>query len=107
EVVALAAHELATNALKHGALAVPDGRLDVRWRLIPSSDGPLLSMEWCERGVSFPSGPPPGSGFGRELIEQGLPYELGAATSLEFDVEGLRATIQFPLGHGDEGEQDA
>ncbi len=107
EVVALAAHELATNALKHGALAVPDGRLDVRWRLVPNGDGPLLSMEWRERGVSFPEGAPTRKGFGRELIEQGLPYELGAATSLEFDVEGLRATIRFPLCQGDEGEQDA
>jgi len=106
EALALATHELATNALKHGALAVEGGRLEVSWRVVPSPAGRLLSMEWREQGVSFPDGAPTRSGFGRELIEQGLPYELGAATSLEFSAAGLRAIIQFPLDAGDERDKD-
>ena len=52
--LALALHELTTNAAKYGALSVPAGRIDVRWRIVRRpSQPPLLRIEWRERG-----GPP-------------------------------------------------
>ena len=59
--------------------------------------GPRLSLEWREHGVPVINGSPSRIGFGRELIEKGLPFELGASTSLEFLQGGARALIEMPL----------
>ena len=95
--MALAVHELTTNAVKYGALCEPAGRLDVAWRLIDTSAGQRLSLEWREAGVRALDSQPHRNGFGRELIERGLPYELGATTALEFAPGGVRALIEVPL----------
>ena len=97
EAFALALHELATNAVKYGALATPKGKVAVNWRTFNTSDGPRLSLEWRESGVPAINAKPKRTGFGRELIEHGLPYELGAATSLTFEPSGVRALIELPL----------
>lgn len=97
ETFALALHELATNAVKYGALSQAKGRLSVNWRIFNTSAGQRLSLEWRERGVPLVETNPPRTGFGRDLIERGLPYELGAATSLEFERGGVRAVIELPL----------
>jgi two-component system CheB/CheR fusion protein len=111
ETFALALHELATNAMKYGALASPEGRLAVRWRLVNTSGGQRLSVEWRESGVAAVDLAPKRAGFGRELLERGLPYELGASTSLEFSPGGVRAQIELPLGDkvivGEEDEGEA
>ncbi|RAK58863.1 hypothetical protein DJ021_03130 [Phenylobacterium hankyongense] len=99
ETFALALHELATNAVKYGALAGPKGRVAVRWRVFDTSAGPRLSLEWRESGVAALDMRPTRSGFGRELIERGLPFELGAATSISFEPGGVRALIEVPLTH--------
>jgi two-component system CheB/CheR fusion protein len=96
ETFALALHELATNALKYGALSQPKGKLAINWRIFNTSAGRRLSLEWREKGVVIDP-KPARLGFGRTLIEHGLPYELGAATSLEFEKSGVRATIELPL----------
>jgi two-component system CheB/CheR fusion protein len=97
EIFALAVHELATNAVKYGALAHPRGKVSIEWRVFNTSDGPRLSLEWRERGVPAMDAANDRAGFGRILIEQGLPYELGAATALEFARGGVRAIIELPL----------
>jgi two-component system CheB/CheR fusion protein len=97
ETFALALHELATNAVKYGALAGPKGRVAVHWRVLDTSAGPRLLLEWRETGVAALDMRPTRSGFGRELIERGLPFELGAATSLSFEPGGVRALIEIPL----------
>jgi PAS domain S-box-containing protein len=97
EIFALALHELATNAVKYGALAHPKGKLSVEWRVFDNGDGQRLSLEWRERGVPAVDAANDRTGFGRILIEQGLPYELGAATALEFARGGVRAVIELPL----------
>jgi two-component system CheB/CheR fusion protein len=97
ETFALALHELTTNAVKYGALAHADGRLEVGWRVVNTSAGPRLSMEWREQGVPVIDGDPARVGFGRDLIEKGLPFGLGATTSLEFPAGGARALIELPL----------
>jgi two-component sensor histidine kinase len=100
ETFALALHELATNAVKYGALSTPNGRISVTWRIFNTSAGPRLSLEWRESGVPALDTSPTRSGFGRELIERGLPAELGAATSLEFARGGVLAILELPLDGG-------
>jgi two-component system CheB/CheR fusion protein len=97
ETLALALHELTTNAVKYGALSEPAGRLSVSWRVVDAASGKRLSLAWKEDGVRALDTRPSRSGFGRELIEKGLPFELGAETSLEFARGGVRASIELPL----------
>lgn len=103
QTLALAVHELATNAVKYGALstAAPDAHLDVRWHVDPGTpdDPPFLHVEWHESGVKMPQvgAPARGSGYGRELIERALPYQLGAETTYELGDDGVRCTIEMPI----------
>jgi two-component system, chemotaxis family, CheB/CheR fusion protein len=97
EALGLAVHELATNAAKYGALANETGKIDVTWRLYESSSGPRLAWRWTETGVTLIDPAPSRVGFGRELIEQGLPYQLGASTALEFARGGVNCVIELPL----------
>ncbi len=107
QVLALAVHELATNALKHGALGNPAGRLSVRWRITPGTEvaarekeptkaGPHLALEWTETGV-IPPRDTNHRGAGRELIERGLGYALRAQTSYSFGPDNLVCRIEVPL----------
>jgi two-component system CheB/CheR fusion protein len=100
EVMALALHELSTNAVKYGALAVQTGRISVKWRTMNTSEGLRLSLLWRESGVPLIDSTPSRTGFGRDLIERGLPYDLGAATALEFAPGGVRCLIELPIPEG-------
>jgi two-component system CheB/CheR fusion protein len=99
QTFALALHELATNAVKYGALSSPDGRLTVRWHVRSDGPGRQLHVEWRESGVAVPEtgAAPTGGGYGRELIERALPYQLKAETSYEIGADGVRCTIAVPL----------
>ncbi len=97
--LAMALHELTTNALKHGALSQPAGRLSITWRVEHQGGAASLQLEWRESRVTMPAGgAPPRRGFGRELIERALPYQLQAATRLEFTPDGVHCLITLPLG---------
>ena len=98
QALILGIHELATNALKYGALAQPAGKLMVTWN-VQSDDGrQAVTLDWRETGVSFPdTGPPRRKGYGTELIERALPYQLKAKTRLEFADDGVRCVIVVPL----------
>jgi two-component sensor histidine kinase len=92
----MALHELATNAFKHGALSIPEGRMSISCRT--EHDGARI-VEWIERG-----GPPvPGlstrQGFGLRLLERGLAAEAGMAADLWFEPESLRCVLRLPLPH--------
>ncbi|WP_210529644.1 PAS domain S-box protein [Rubellimicrobium arenae] len=104
QTFALALHELATNAAKYGALAQRDGQLAVRWRMLRGKDGPRLRVEWIETGVAMPEpgAAPQGTGYGRELIERALPYQLKAETTYELGADGVRCTITLPLSSREE-----
>ena len=91
--LALALHELTTNAIKFGALSAAHGRLGVAWQDI-EEDG-FLRLEWRETGVPIVLTAPRAQGFGVELLENTLPYELGARTSVEFAPGGLTCVIEF------------
>ena len=95
ETLALAIHELATNALKSGALGRPSGRIEVSWR-IDEAEAPQLIFEWREKGGPKIE-PPARKGFGTELLERTLAFELKGKTELAFDPSGLVCTITIPL----------
>ncbi|WP_072295085.1 CheR family methyltransferase [Paracoccus sp. SM22M-07] len=88
---AMALHELATNAVKYGALSVPEGRVDVRWQV---RDGQHVIFEWHEHGGPAVT-PPARRGFGSRLIKDGISMELRGEVTLEFPVEGLRCKVEF------------
>jgi PAS domain S-box-containing protein len=100
ESIGLALHELTTNAVKYGALKTPGATLDIRWSVnVGRAGAPRLDLLWTERGVPAVSVNPTREGFGRELIEEALPYRLGAETKLEFRGGGVRCAISVPLPH--------
>jgi two-component sensor histidine kinase len=96
QLIGLAVHELTTNAIKFGALASADDRtrLKIGWSLADGS----LRLAWRETGVSVMAPAPVRTGFGREFIEQALPYQLTATTRFELKPGGLSCTIEIPLG---------
>ena len=99
QLLALALHELATNALKHGALNGARGRLDVRWQILDRAKKPHLELTWVESGVELDqhTADPLRQGFGRELLEHALPYQLDAETKLELGEDGMRFRLTLPL----------
>lgn len=90
--LALAFHELATNAAKHGALSAPEGRVTLEW----AEQGGSLAIKWREAGgpvVTLPTR----QGFGSVLLEQALVRELKATCERTFAPEGLVCAIRVPL----------
>ena len=128
----LALHELAVNAVEHGALTAEGGEVSASWTL---TDGGELRFDWIERSAlalpsersdaaeppdperpasepepaapaSAPEVPPPSevpafdrSGFGREVIERTLPFQMDARTELARTPEGVRCSVVLPPRH--------
>ena len=99
EVLTLAFHELATNALKYGALSTPTGRLSVTWTPFKKRDRSWLALDWVEDGAP-PREPSTRRGFGIELIEGRIPYELGGRGTITIGEGGARCHLEFPLKDG-------
>ncbi len=94
--LALALHELATNAVKYGALSVPAGRVLIRWSVEPDPAGDRLAFSWREQGGP-PVVVPERRGFGSRMIERGLAAEFGGKVVIAFDPDGVCCTIDAPL----------
>lgn len=90
--LAMALHELCTNAIKYGALSNADGRVDFRWR-VEAGTAPRLVLHWCERGGP-PVTPPERRGFGTRMLERALAGDLKADVRLDFAPEGLECIIE-------------
>ena len=97
QILALALHELATNACKYGALSTDEGRLRIGWQVEQSRGDTRLLLRWIEQHAVCVAVERDRRGFGRELIERALPYSLNAETCYELDEVGLRCTIALPL----------
>ena len=98
--LAMALHELTTNAVKYGALKQGNGTLSVSWRLQRSGERRAwLHVDWKESGVEMPDpgAGPRGTGQGRDLIERGLPYQFDALTSFAMDPDGVHCVISLPI----------
>jgi len=101
EVLGLAVHELATNALKYGALSEHGGHVAVSWHVVPRDGQAWLRMDWSEKRA-HPLAKPERSrrGFGTELIERRIPYELHGLSHVAIDQNGAQCSIEFPLRNG-------
>ena len=101
QALAMALHELTTNAVKYGALGQKSGRLHIRWRAEPAGgDGaPWITIDWKESGVEISQSVEErtGAGNGRRLIEEALPYQFGARTTFAIEPDGVHCTIALPL----------
>ena len=99
QLLALALHELSTNALKHGALNGAGGRLNVTWQVLDRTGKPHLELSWVESGgaVDEQAAGSSGHGFGRELLEKAVPFQLGATTRFELLNDGMRWWLDMPL----------
>ena len=111
QAIALALHELATNALKYGALSQSTGKLSVRWCLEKNAASERrLKVVWRESGVAVQLGPddtPQRRGFGHELIERALPYQHKAQTTYAITAKGVHCTITLPISTTQKGVVDA
>ena len=88
-MLALLVHELGTNAVKHGALSVPSGRISVRWTIEETG----VSLEWRE--MNGPAVKPPSrTGFGTSLASAAFPPDRGEV-SFDYAPEGLRCTVRL------------
>ena len=92
--ISMALHELATNAVKYGALSSQTGHVRLAWRI--DGEPPTLTFHWVESGGP-PVVAPRKRGFGSRLIELGLAQDLGGRVRLDFAPEGVSCTIEAPL----------
>jgi two-component system CheB/CheR fusion protein len=98
--VGMAVHELTTNAVKYGALSVPEGDVAVTWSIEILDGEPTFSLDWREQ-----HGPPvslPKRGFGLMLIERGLAHDLSGEARVAFLPDGVHATLRAPLRRRDQ-----
>ena len=94
--LAMALQELATNAVKYGALSNDTGRVEITWALDRKDAMPRVRLRWCESGGP-PVKRPTRQGFGSRLIERSLARDLSGGVALEFAPEGLVCTIDAPV----------
>lgn len=94
QALALALHELATNAAKYGALSVLSGRVSVTWELRTDH----LLLQWTESGG--PAAPPPTKrGFGTRVVVANIEQDLGGRATFGWRPDGLRCTLSVPRTH--------
>lgn len=94
--MSLILHELATNALKYGALSTPQGIVHLTWRVETDADRRILQVHWREENGPQVT-PPNGSGFGTRLIQFSAAQSLGGSAELKFEPAGLQVWVSAPL----------
>jgi two-component sensor histidine kinase/PAS domain-containing protein len=96
QAIGLAIHELATNAIKYGALSVPAGKVKISWAFNGESLASReLLLKWVEQGG--PSVVPPSrNGFGHLVIGEMIERSLNAKVALEFAAHGLEWSVSIP-----------
>ena len=92
----LALHELATNAVKYGALSNDRGRVILNWDVHEPASSPGLWLRWEEIGGP-PVSEPKRAGFGSRMIERALAAELGGTAEIEYRSRGVVFTVEAPL----------
>ena len=95
-VLGMVVHELATNAVKVGALSNAEGKVAVTWSATSEGDGMKVKIEWRERGGPAVS-TPTRRGFDSRLIEHAVRGELAGEVHQNFAPEGLTCTINFTV----------
>ena len=103
QALAMALHELATNAAKYGALSTPHGRVEVSWSRGSGGDAADLSITWREVGGPAVAASPD-AGYGVSLIRELIPHELGGSVDLAFAPGGVCCKFEFPVER--DGQKD-
>lgn len=94
--LAMALHELCTNASKYGALSNRTGHVELSWQVVQHDNKSHLKMQWEEVGGPQVE-PPSRKGFGSRLLERGLAGELNAVVRLAYLRNGMLCDIEVPL----------
>src|SRR5262249_20932785 len=95
QTLAMALHELATNAATYGALSTPHGRVEVSWSRSAGADAESVSITWREIGGPAVPSAPEGK-YGVSIIRDLIPRELGGSVDLEFSPAGICCQIEIP-----------
>jgi len=96
QLVSMAFHELATNAVKHGALSTKAGRIEVVWDAERSQQAQHVRIRWRERGVAINQGPRT-RGFGSEVLERSIPEMLNGSFNRTFHPDGMECVLEFSI----------
>ena len=96
QAVAKVLHELATNAVKYGALSITGGHVSVNWDLKPNGAVTDLTLLWRELGGPSVTSERPSS-YGTDLVRNLIPHELGGTVNLVFAKEGVNCRIEVPV----------
>jgi two-component sensor histidine kinase len=97
--LSMAFHELATNAVKHGALSADDGRIDVSWKTEVTSAENRLRIRWRETGITIER-EPARRGLGSDILERSIPHVLNGSFERTFHHDGIECVIVLPLETG-------
>lgn len=98
QALAMTVHELATNAVKHGALSGLHGSLAITWEVARAAgEAPVLSLSWAETGGP-PVATPRRRGFGSRVLEATIRGQLRGTIAMEWGVDGLVCRLDIPLG---------
>ena len=100
DMMSLAIHELATNAVKYGALSQSSAKISVGWAVVHRFGRQILQFEWLEAGVQIMARAPPTPGFGSELIHRLIARELRGEGKMTFLADGVRCAIAIPIESG-------
>ena len=96
QALGLALHELATNAIKYGALSAPSGKVRVSWSFVGETSAPrALLLNWIEQGGPQVT-PPERKGFGHVVIGEMVERSLAAKVAMDFAAEGLNWSVSLP-----------
>ncbi|QIJ73973.1 PAS domain S-box protein [Methylobacterium sp. NI91] len=105
--LALALHELATNAAKYGALSNEAGCVDLRWHVVHEGETPRFCLTWSEQGGPPILTQPSRRGFGSRLIERSFAAEVGGEVKLTYAPAGLICRLEAPLASMQEPRNEA
>jgi two-component sensor histidine kinase/DNA-binding response OmpR family regulator len=100
QILALALHELATNAAKYGALSSDFGRVMLSWELGPR----CLVLQWVENGGPTVR-PPRSEGYGTRVIGASVERQLDGRAKFDWHPDGLRFAMSIPLGEKSKPEE--
>jgi len=106
--MAMAVHELATNAVKYGALSTGAGVVRIEWGVRHAPGGGVFSFEWRELGGP-PAAEPDREGFGQTLLRRLIGASVGAEPVTEYGAQGFRYRFECPLSRvaGSQAEDKA
>jgi two-component sensor histidine kinase len=94
--ISLILNELATNAVKYGALTANNGLVEVKWLIREENGQDMVELCWSESGGSKSEAGPTVSGFGSSLIDHSITRNLRGEIKREWAADGLKCTITFP-----------